>query len=131
MIHTLEQAKARDADQVTVYHNRTWQQFKHIQTGLEGAPGMRLADYAGVVEILIPGQAHKIFKKIIGYLIETVFFEKNIQVIPTGSVTQEQEGEVSAQADESYGFGEAKAIPDISIEVIFTRGSTAKVNQIG
>jgi Uma2 family endonuclease len=129
MVQTLEQAKARDADQVTVYHNRTWKQFKHIQTGLEGSPGVRLAYYAGVVEILMPGQAHEIFKKIIGYLIETFFFEKNIQVIPTGSVTQEQEGEVSAQADESYCFGEAKAIPDLSIEVIFTSGSTAKLKR--
>lgn len=49
--------------------------------------------------------------------------------MPTGSVTQEQEGEASAQADESYCFGTAKAIPDLSLEVIFTSGSVAKLRR--
>lgn len=129
MVTILESAKARGSDQITVYHDRTWEQFKHIQKGLEGTPGVRLAYYAGVVEILMPGQAHEIFRKIIGFLLETFFFEKNIRVVPTGSVTQEQEGEASAQADESYCFGQAKPIPDLSIEVIFTSGSTAKLQR--
>lgn len=124
---TLEKAKA--SDQVFVHYDRTWEQFKHIQQGLEGSPGVRLAYYNGVVEIFMPGQAHEIFKKIIGFLLEMFFFEKNINVVPTGSVTQEQEGEVSAQADESYCFEVAKPIPDLSIEVIFTSGSAAKLKR--
>jgi len=75
------------------------------------------------------GLSHEVFKKIIGYLIETFFFERQIKVIPTGSITQEREGEASAQADESYCFGEAKPIPDLSIKVIFTSGSTAKLKR--
>jgi Uma2 family endonuclease len=124
---TLE--KARASDQVFIQYDRTWEQFKHIQKGLEGSPGVRLAFYDGVVEIFMPGQAHEIFKKIIGFLLETFFFEKNIDVVPTGSVTQEQEGEVSAQADESYCFGAAKPMPELSIEVIFTSGSVAKLKR--
>lgn len=127
MIQTLEKAKSKD--QVTLYHNRTWEQFKHVQKGLEDSPGVRLAYYAGVVEVLMPGQPHEIFKTIIGSLIEAFFFEWNIKIVPTGSVTQEQEGEVSAQADESYCFGEAKPIPDLSIEVIFTSGSATKLKR--
>lgn len=110
------------ADQVFTQYDRTWEQFKHIQKGLEGSPGVRLAFYDGVVEILMPGQAYEIFRKIIGFLLEMFFFEKGINVVPTGSVTQEQDGEASAQADESYCFGVAKPIPDLSIEVIFTSG---------
>ena len=116
-------------DQATVYHDRTWEQFKHIQRGLEGSPGVRLAFYDGVVEIFMPGQAHEIFRKVIGFLLEMFFFEKNINVVPTGSVTQEQEGETSAQADESYCFEAVKPIPDLSIEVIFTSGSIAKLKR--
>jgi Uma2 family endonuclease len=116
-------------DQAIVYPDRTWEQFKHIQKGLEGSPGVRLAFYDGVVEIFMPGQAHEIFKKIIGFLLETFFFEKRINVVPTGSVTQEQEDEASAQADESYCFGAAKPIPDLSIEVIFTSGSVTKLRR--
>lgn len=121
--------ETKATDQVLIQCDRTWEQFKHIQKGLEGSPGVRLAFYDGVVEIFMPGQAHEIFKKIIGFLLETFFFEKNINVFPTGSVTQEQDGEASAQADESYCFGTPKRIPDLSIEVIFTSGSVAKLKR--
>jgi Uma2 family endonuclease len=123
------QALKKATDQVFIQSDRTWEQFKHIQKGLEGSPGVRLAFYDGVVEILMPGQAHEIFRKIIGFLLEMFFFEKGINVVPTGSVTQELDGEASAQADESYCFGAAKPIPDLSIEVIFTSGSVAKLKR--
>ena len=123
------QIETKATDQVLLQYDRTWEQFKHIQKGLEGSPGVRLAFYDGVVEIFMPGQAHEIFKKIIGFLLETFFFENGINVVPTGSVMQEHEGEASAQADESYCFGAAKPIPDLSIEVIFTSGSVAKLKR--
>lgn len=128
MIQALEKPKSSE-DKVIFYSDRTWEQFKHIQKGLEGSPGVRLAFYDGVVEIFMPGHAHEIFKKIIGYLIETFFFEQQVSVVPTGSVTQEQLGEAAAQADESYCFGTVKPIPDLSIEVIFTSGSVAKLKR--
>jgi Uma2 family endonuclease len=126
MTQTLKQSQVSN-DRVTVYHDRTWEQFKHIQKGLEGSPGIRLAFYEGIVEIFMPGQLHELFKTIIGSLLEAFFFEWNIRIIPTGSVTQEQEGIASIQADESYCFGEAKPIPDLSIEVIFTSGAATKL----
>jgi Uma2 family endonuclease len=127
MIQILERAKSNDT--VTFYHNRTWEQFKHIQKGLEDSPGVRLAYYDGVVEIFMPGQPHEIFKKIIAALLETFFVHWRIKVVPTGSVTQEKNKVASAQADESYCFGTAKLIPDLSIEVIFTSGSAAKLQR--
>lgn len=128
---TMTQAleKPRSADKVAVYHDRTWEQFKYIQKGLEGHPGVRLSFYAGIVEVFMPGQLHEIFRTIIGSLLEAFFFEWNIRIIPTGSVTQEQEGVASVEADESYCFGEAKPIPDLSIEVIFTRDSAPKLKR--
>lgn len=127
MIQTLE--KPGNFDHVTVYHDRTWEQFKHIEKGLEGTPGVRLSFFEGVVEIFMPGLPHELFRKIIGYLIETFLFEQNVQFTPSGSVTQEKVGEASAQADESYCFGSVKPIPDLSIEVIFTSGSVAKLKR--
>ena len=128
MTQALEKPRSA-ADKVVVYHDRTWDQFKHIQKGLEGHPGVRLSFYEGVVEVFMPGQPHEIFKKVIAALLEAFFFEWEIRIIPTGSVTQEQEGVASAQADESYCFGEAKPIPDLSIEVIFTSGSATKLKR--
>jgi len=127
MIQTLVQPSPRDI--ATQYHDRTWEQFKHIQAGLEGSPGVKLAYYAGVVEICLPGRPREILRSVIASLLEAFFLERGIRIVPTGSATQEQEGEVSAQADEFYCFGQAKPIPDLSIEVIFTGGSTAKLRR--
>jgi Uma2 family endonuclease len=116
-------------DHLTLYPDRTWEQFKLIQKGLEGSPGVRLFYYDGMIEILMPGLPHEMFKKIIGYLVETFFFERQINVIPTGSVSQERIGEASAQADESYCIGEVKPVPDLSIEVVFSSGGTDKLRR--
>ncbi|MBD1866717.1 Uma2 family endonuclease [Oculatella sp. FACHB-28] len=128
MTPALEKPRSSE-DKVAVYYDRTWEQFKWIQKGLEGHPGVRLSFYEGVVEVFMPGQPHEIFKKVIAALLEAFFFEWNIRIIPTGSVTQEQKGVASVQADESYCFAEAKPIPDLSIEVVFTSGSATKLER--
>lgn len=128
MIQTLKKPRASE-DKITVYHDRTWAQFKHLQTGLEGSPGVRLTFYEGVVEVLMPGQPHEIFKRVISSLLDFFFLYWGIRVIPTGSVTQEQEGVAAAQADDSFCFGGVKPIPDLAIEVIFTSGSIAKLKR--
>lgn len=128
MIQGLEKPKAPE-DKVVLYYDRTWEQFKYIQKGLEGSPGVRLFFYEGVVEVLMPGQPHEIFKRVISSLLDYFFLHFNITVTPTGSVTQEQEGVASAQADDSFCFGDVKPIPDLSIEVVFTSGSIAKLKR--
>ncbi|MFE1743991.1 Uma2 family endonuclease [Coleofasciculus sp. H7-2] len=112
-----------------IVHQGTWEQFKFIQKGFEGSPGVRLFYYNGTVEILMPGQDHETFAHVIGYLVTTFLAEKGIFFQPTGSMTQEKEGVVSAQADESYCIGSVKSIPDLSIEVVFTSGGSSKLER--
>ena len=114
-------------DQLTVHPDRTWDQFKLMEQALSGALGTRLAYFEGTIEVFMPGLAHEIFRKIIGYLIETFFLEQQVQVIPMGSVTQEKLGTISVQADESYCIGNLKAFPDLAIEVFFTSGGPSKL----
>lgn len=116
----------KTTDQRIVHHG-TWEQFKFIQKGFDGSPGVRLFYYDGTIEILMPGREHEIFASIIGYLVTTFLVEKGIFFQPTRSMTQEKEGVVSAQADESYCIGSVKPIPDLSIEVIFTSGGVNKL----
>ena len=101
--------------------------FRLMQQASADSPGVRLAFYDGTIEILMPGQDHEFFKSLIGYLIETFFYDKGIQFKPTGSMTQEKAEEASAQADESYCIGESKPIADLSIEVVFTSGGEGKL----
>ncbi len=107
-------------DRVTVYPDRTWEQFKHIQKGLEGFPNVKLSYYNGTIEILTPGENHEFFKTIIGFLVELFLMDRGVEFIPAGSMTQEKEGTASVQADESYWVAQKKPLPDLSIEVAFT-----------
>lgn len=75
----------------------------------------------------MPGREREFFKTLIGYLLETFFLEKDTEFDPIGSMTQEAEGEASAQADESYCISEVKPIPDLSVEVVFTSGGPNKL----
>ncbi len=118
----------KTADQQIIHHG-TWEQFKFIQKGFDGSSGVRLFYYQGAIEILMPGREHEIFSRIIGYLVTTFLSEKGIFFQPTGAMTQEKEGVVSAQADESYCIGSAKLIPDLSIEVVFTSGGIDKLER--
>ncbi|NJO78425.1 MAG: Uma2 family endonuclease [Cyanobacteria bacterium RM1_2_2] len=102
----------------------TWEKFRLIQQAAADSPGVRLAYSDQTIEILMPGEDHEFFAHVIGYLLTTFFLEKGIVFKPTGAKTQEREGQASAQADQSYCIGEAKLIPDLSIEVIFTSGSS-------
>ncbi|BAU12341.1 hypothetical protein LEP3755_28700 [Leptolyngbya sp. NIES-3755] len=123
----MTQLLTKSVEQRLIHHGHTWEQFKLIQKGFEGFPGVRLFYYEGTIEILMPGQDHEFFSRIIAMLL-TVFFEEiGEEFAPTGSMDQEREGIVSAQADESYCIGDLKPLPDLSIEVIFTSGGPSKL----
>jgi Uma2 family endonuclease len=106
-----------------------WEQFKLIQRGCESASGVRLFYYDGTIEILMPGQLHETFSRIIGWMLTYFLAAKQISFTPTGSVTQEREGEASVQADESYCIGVIKPIPDLSIEIVFSSGGMNKLER--
>jgi Uma2 family endonuclease len=118
----------KTTDQRIVHHG-TWEQFKFIQKGFDGSPGVRLFYYDGAIEILMPGQDHETFARVIGYLVTTFLVEQGIFFKPTGAMTQEKSGVVSVQADESYCIGSVKPIPDLSIEVVFTSGHISKLER--
>ncbi len=119
----------QDQDQRIVYSGITWEQFKLIQAGFADSKNIRLFYYQDTIEILMPGHAHEFYKTIIGFLIELFCLESNIEFEPTGSMTQQREGEVSVEPDESYCFGTSKPTPDLVIEVIFSSGSPRKLQR--
>ncbi|NEO19780.1 MULTISPECIES: Uma2 family endonuclease [unclassified Moorena] len=117
-------------DQRLVHSGVSWDNFKSIQAGFVNSPGIRLFYYRGEVEILAVSQDHEVFSGVIALLLGTYFVEKQIEFTPTGSFTQEKEGEASAQADQSYIIGRSSGvIADLSIEVVFTSGNQSKLNR--
>ena len=123
MVQILER---KNLDQRVVL-NGTWEQFQLIQKAAADSPGVKLSFFAGVIEILMPGFQHENFAEIIGYLVITFLLRQGVRFYPSGSMTQEKGGEVSTQADKSFCLGEAKSIPDLSIEVVYTSGGLSKL----
>jgi Uma2 family endonuclease len=115
-----------NADQRVIFSG-TWEQFRLIQEATQDARGVRLSFFAGEIEILMPGFEHENFAEIIGYLITTFLLTQGIRFHPSGSMTQEKEGEASTQADKSFCLDEPKPIPDLSIEVVYTSGGLSKL----
>ncbi|HAG82816.1 MAG TPA: hypothetical protein DD379_26205 [Cyanobacteria bacterium UBA11162] len=107
----------------------SWSNFKSIQNGFAEKPGVRLFYYRGELEILSTSPEHEIVKGNIGFLIENYMVKQEIDFVGTGSFSLEKEDEASAQADESYCFGEQKSIPDLAIEVVITSGGTNKLRR--
>jgi Uma2 family endonuclease len=125
----MTQTLFKPTDQRLTHSGVSWQQFQLIQSGFNDSPGIRLSYYKGEVEILAVSQDHEIFSCLIGILLAEYFVEKEIEFTPTGSFTQEKEEVASAQADKSYFIGRSGDIPDLSIEVVFTSGTLAKLKR--
>ena len=107
----------------------SWESFKAIQQGFADSPGVRLFYYRGELEILSTSPLHEIVKGNIGFLVEDFMLERGIDFVGTGSFSVEKEDEASAQADESYCFGDSKSVPDLAIEVVITSGGTNKLRR--
>jgi hypothetical protein len=112
-------------DILTIYQDRTWAQFQHLQQGFENVRGVRMSFYHGTIEILMPGRAHELFKRVIGMLIETFLLDRRVPFTPTSSMTQEVAGSAAIEADESYEIGEYR----LSVEINFTSWDVAKLEK--
>lgn len=119
----------RPTEQRFIQTDVSWKDFKAIQSGFANSPGVRLFYYQGELEILSTSPEHEIVKGNIGYLVEAYMLEAAIDFVATVSFTQEIAEKASAQADESYCFGEQKPIPDLSIEVVITSGGPDKLRR--
>jgi len=121
--------KQPDQDQHLVCSGVSWEQFKLIQAGFANSKGVRFFYYEETIEIIMPSRAHETVSRFICVLLSIFCIEYNIEFEPTGSMTQQREGEVSIEPDESYCFGMSKPIPDLAIEVVFTSGSPKKLQR--
>ncbi len=114
-------------DKYQIFGDRSWTQFEHLRKGYEGCNGLRLSFWNGVIEVLVPGQDQEIFSHIIGWFVTTFLGLKGIEFVATGSADQEKPKIAFLQPDQSYCLGSRKAIPDLSIEVVFSSGGLNKL----
>ena len=89
--------KQPDQDQHLIYSGITWEHFKLIQAGFAASTGVRLFYSQGTIEIIMPSRAHETGSRFICVLLSIFCMEYNIEFEPTGSMTQQREGEVSIE----------------------------------
>jgi Uma2 family endonuclease len=108
----------------TTQRGKNWVQFEYLQKGFEHTRGIKFFYYNGIIETLMPGGAHELFKKIVAILIEVFLLDRSIEFEPTGSMTQKREGVAAVEADESYEIQGAK----LCVEINFTSGDESKLD---
>ncbi|MCU0546763.1 MAG: Uma2 family endonuclease [Oscillatoriaceae cyanobacterium Prado104] len=111
-----------------LFEGLTWREFKAVEQLLD-RPGYRLSLLDGVLEIIkMPGEPHETVKKRIAALLELYLLMAGFDFTPTGSMTLESEGgSAKREADESYKLAPGRRLPDLAIEVVFSRGGLDKL----
>jgi Uma2 family endonuclease len=127
MVQTPLKKQQNSPDRRIIHSGLTWEQFELIQQGFAESPGIRLSYYEGTIEIYMLGQDHELFSCMIAALLNLFLAGQGILFFPVGSADQVKKGIAFTQPDQSYCIGSRKSIPDLSIEVIFTSGSIAKL----
>jgi len=117
------------ADQRVVVYGVSWAHYEaHLAMRGEGSVP-RIAYLRGTLELMSPSRDHERITSWIGRLVEVFAEERDIQLAPYRSWTLKHPEEAGAEPDECYVFGadEAKARPDLVIEVVWTSGGIDKL----
>lgn len=125
MTFTLDKSTPAQSIDQRMLMSGSWESFKLVQKGLAESRAVKLFYDDGMIEIVMPGVSHELFKSIIAVLIEAFLLSREIEFKPTGSMTQELENVASLQADESYTIDFQR----LSIEVTFTSGNISKLSR--
>lgn len=119
-----EQAlQSQDPEDRYITNGVSWQQYEALLVKLGDSPECRVTYLDGVLEIVSPSLRHEGVKSRLGDFLLLYFLETDTTYYPKGSTTfRRQERRGGTEADESYGIGTDKALPDLAIEVIITSG---------
>jgi Uma2 family endonuclease len=116
-------------DAIVVLEDVAWDDYERLLAARGERSGPRLAFDGGALEIMSPGRNHERVKSYLGCLVEVFAEERGIDLTPLGSWTlKERFLQKGLEPDECYVLGEEeKEIPDLAIEVVWTRGRIDKL----
>jgi Uma2 family endonuclease len=117
------------ADERIVLHLVPWSHYE-AQVALRGDASVpRITFLDGAMELMSPSREHERLKSYIGRLLEAFALERGIDLSPYGSWTLRAAPQASGvEADECYIVGDqAKDLPDLAVEVVWTRGGIDKL----
>lgn len=115
-------------DQRVFLHGVSWEQLEQV-LALRGECSVpRIAYLRGELELMSPSTGHENIKKKLARMLEAYAEELGIELEGIGSWTLKGEvEEAGAEPDECYSVGPPGALPDIAIEVAWSRGGLDKL----
>lgn len=117
-------------DHRVVLHNVSWADYERLLAARGEGAGVRMTYLKGELELMSPSKSHEGIKKGIARLLEAWAEELDLELNGFGAWTLRSEpGERGLEPDECYILGEARdrEVPDLAIEVEWTRGLVDKI----
>lgn len=118
------------ADQRVHLHDVPWSHYEIMMAVKGDAPVPRIAYLEGELELMSPSADHEMIKSRIGQLIEAYAAHRGLDLWPVGSWTvHSAPAKRGVEPDECYTIGDprTKRVPDLAIEVVWTRGGVDKL----
>jgi Uma2 family endonuclease len=111
-----------DEDQRVIMHNMAWRDYEVLLAIRGDRAGVRMYYLDGEIEIVSPSKIHEERKKTLARLLEQWALETGVDLNGFGSWTLKKElDEAGAEPDECYIVGPDKDVPDLVIEVEWSR----------
>ena len=111
-----------DEDQRVVLYGMSWQDYEAFLAIRGDRAGVRMYFLDGAIEIMSPTKIHEGRKKTLARLLEVWAMETGVELSGYGSWTLKNEvREAGAEPDECYIVGRDKDVPDLAIEVEWSR----------
>jgi Uma2 family endonuclease len=117
-------------DQRVFLRNMPWSHYETLLALRGDEPRPRMAYLRGEIELMTSCEGHELTKTTLGRLVEAYADEKGLDVWGYGSWTiKSAPKERGAEPDECYCVGgpHTKDVPDLAIEVVWTRGGIDKL----
>ncbi len=118
-------------DQRVCLHDIAWADYESLLAARGDQPGVRVTYLDGELELMTPSVHHESLKTRLARLVEAFAEEAGIALEGFGSWTlKSQTKRRGAEADECYVIGPIATlpeVPDIAIEVVWTRGGIDKL----
>ncbi len=113
-----------EEDQHVVLRGMSWQDYEALLAIRGDRAGVRMYYLDGEIEIMSPTKIHEERKTTLARLLELWALETDVELAGYGSWTLKKEiREAGAEPDECYILGADKDVPDLVIEVEWSRST--------
>jgi Uma2 family endonuclease len=111
-----------EQDQHVILHDMAWQDFEAMLALRGDRAGVRMYYLDGAIEFMSPAKTHEGRKTTLARLLEYWALETGVSLAGYGSWTLKKEiREAGGEPDECYILGRDKDVPDLVIEVEWSR----------